>query len=76
MLRMVNAVTYKVGDYYKEHRIKKIEVTTKFGLAKQGDCILHLENNLGVYLKVDECRFDNSGITEVIVNDKGGVTNV
>lgn len=65
-------MTYKVGDYYKEHRIVKIEVATKFGLTKQGDCILHLENNLGVYMKVDGYCEDDSGITEVFINDKGG----
>jgi hypothetical protein len=65
-------MTYKVGDAYNGNRITKMECSRKFGLDVKGDCILHLEHGLGVYLKIDGYYEDNTGITEVIVNDKGG----
>ena len=45
---------YEVGDSYNGHRITKIECSDKFGLTETCDCILHLDNNLGVYLKINK----------------------
>ena len=45
-------MAYKVGDTYNDNRIVKVECSDKFGLSETYDCILHLDNNLCVYLKV------------------------